>query len=125
MLLDDDIIQDILKRVVQHLQHHSGETFSDRMAEQVMEIDLYVRKDRGGEQVKIAKRSVGSKKAEIQLTLFGPADHPLLEEIRQLDLNVTSPLEALRRIEQWQASLFYKPEHLARVVQYLNRVCRR
>ena len=57
MLLDDDIIQDILKRVVLHLQHSSGGTFSEQMALQVMEIDPYIRKDRGGEQVKIAKRS--------------------------------------------------------------------
>ncbi len=42
---------------------------------------------------------------EIQLTLFGPVEHPLLDEIRELDLNQTTPLEALRRIEQWQAQL--------------------
>jgi DNA mismatch repair protein MutS len=56
-------------------------------------------------QVKIAARRIGSKKAEIQLTLFGPADHPLLDEIRQVDLDQTKPLDALQWIQKWQESL--------------------
>ena len=42
---------------------------------------------------------------EIQLTLFAPAEHPLLDEIRGIDLNQITPLEAMRRIEQWQSEL--------------------
>ena len=36
-----------------------------------------------------------------QLQLFSEAD-PLLEEIRSLDLNSLSPLEALNRLYEWQ-----------------------
>jgi len=39
-----------------------------------------------------------------QLSLFEP-DHPLLDEIRELEINELSPLDALRRIQQWQANL--------------------
>jgi DNA mismatch repair protein MutS len=55
-------------------------------------------------EVKIAKRRVG-KRSQIQLTLFGPADHPLLEEVRKANLDQTTPLDALRLIQQWQESL--------------------
>jgi len=56
-------------------------------------------------QVKIAAHRIGSKKAELQLTLFGPAEHPLLDEIRQVDLDQTKPLDALQWIQKWQESL--------------------
>ena len=42
---------------------------------------------------------------EIQLTLFGPAEHPLLEEIRSLGIDQLTPLEALRRMHEWQTAL--------------------
>ena len=41
----------------------------------------------------------------LQMTLFETVDHPLLEEIRQTDLNALSPLEAHRLVEQWQELL--------------------
>ncbi|NLX95537.1 MAG: DNA mismatch repair protein MutS [Rhodopirellula sp.] len=55
-------------------------------------------------RAKIA-RPQPQRRNEFQLTLFGAADHPLLDEIRQVDLNTTAPLEALRIIQQWQQSL--------------------
>lgn len=48
-------------------------------------------------------------RGEIQLTLFAPAEHPVLDEIRQLDVNQITPLEAMRRIEQWQSELARSP----------------
>jgi DNA mismatch repair protein MutS len=54
---------------------------------------------------KIARRPNTRRDGQLQLTLFGPMEHPLLDEIRQLDLNATAPLEALRLIEQWQQRL--------------------
>jgi DNA mismatch repair protein MutS len=41
----------------------------------------------------------------LQLTLFGTADHPLLEKIRELDVDALTPLEALNRLKQWQDEL--------------------
>jgi DNA mismatch repair protein MutS len=41
----------------------------------------------------------------LQMTLFETVDHPLLEVIRQTDLNALSPLEAHRLVEQWQELL--------------------
>ncbi len=46
-----------------------------------------------------------SRKAQLQLSLFAPPDHPLLGEIRQVDLERTTPLEALRLLEHWQQEL--------------------
>jgi DNA mismatch repair protein MutS len=56
-------------------------------------------------RAKIARPAETQRRGELQLTLFGPADHPLLDDIRQTDLNQTTPLEALRLIQQWQESL--------------------
>jgi len=41
----------------------------------------------------------------LQLTLFAADDHPLLEEIRGIDLNNMTPLEAMKRIDQWRETL--------------------
>jgi DNA mismatch repair protein MutS len=42
---------------------------------------------------------------DIQLTLFGPAEHPLLEEMRQMDINQLTPLQALTQLEAWKKQL--------------------
>ena len=59
--------------------------------------------DAAGQPRLVAPRGRGSR--QLQLTLFGPAEHPLLDEIRELDLNGLTPLEALARIKEWQDRL--------------------
>ena len=54
---------------------------------------------------RIARKPNTRANGRLQLTLFGPMEHPLLEEIRQLDLNTATPLEAMRLIQQWQERL--------------------
>ena len=62
-------------------------------------------------RAKLARTSAKHPKQDIQLTLFGPSEHPLLEEIRQADLNHVTPMEALRLIDGWKRSLSdEKPE---------------
>jgi DNA mismatch repair protein MutS len=56
-------------------------------------------------RAKIARPADRPQRTEIQLTLFGAADHPLLDDIRGLDLNNTTPLAALEQIQQWQQQL--------------------
>jgi len=56
-------------------------------------------------RAKIARPTTRVKTAEVQLTLFGPADHPLLDELRTLELENLTPLEAMRRLEQWKHRL--------------------
>ena len=41
----------------------------------------------------------------LQLTLFGPADHPILDRIRALDLGETTPVAALNLMQAWQQEL--------------------
>ncbi|MDZ4659896.1 MAG: hypothetical protein SH868_20155, partial [Bythopirellula sp.] len=41
----------------------------------------------------------------LQMTLFETLDHPLLEKIRSVDLNTTTPLAALKLVEEWQELL--------------------
>jgi len=53
---------------------------------------------------KLAQTPQPRVERQFQLNLFEP-DHPLLDEIRELDLNGTSPLDALQRIQQWQETL--------------------
>ncbi len=56
-------------------------------------------------RAKIARRPQKVKRGSVQLTLFGPADHPLLDDIRRVDLNQTTPLAAMQLIQQWQNTL--------------------
>lgn len=53
-------------------------------------------------------QAMGSSAAyngDIQLTLFGVHDHPLIDKIRQLDPNQLTPLHALEMVNQWQHQL--------------------
>ncbi len=56
-------------------------------------------------QPKIAARAKRQSVGELQLTLFGAAEHPLLDEIRQCDINQLSPLDAFAAIQEWQKKL--------------------
>jgi DNA mismatch repair protein MutS len=50
-------------------------------------------------------RRGGTTNGHLQLTLFETAEHPLLKVIRDLDLDETSPREAMQRIHEWQEQL--------------------
>ena len=54
---------------------------------------------------KIARRGKRRPSGEIQLTLFGPTEHPVLDEIRKLNLDDTTPMQAMQLIRQWQETL--------------------
>lgn len=54
---------------------------------------------------KISPTVKEDRKGDIQLTLFGTADHPLLDAIRQTDINGLTPLEALQLVALWQDKL--------------------
>ena len=47
----------------------------------------------------------GSGKTEIQMTLFGVNDHPLIEKIKCLDPNQLTPMNALEMVNQWKDEL--------------------
>ncbi|MBX7166955.1 MAG: DNA mismatch repair protein MutS [Pirellulales bacterium] len=42
---------------------------------------------------------------QLQLTLFGPSDHPVLDRLRETDVNQLTPLAALALLEAWQREL--------------------
>jgi DNA mismatch repair protein MutS len=48
-----------------------------------------------------------SNKAPFQMTLFALEDHPLLEDLKSLDLAKLSPIDAWKLLERWQAE--WKP----------------
>jgi len=54
---------------------------------------------------KIAQRTGKPRRSEVQLTLFEPVEHPLLEALRRLDVNATAPLDALRLLQEWKDQL--------------------
>ena len=56
-------------------------------------------------QARIAKHKERGRVGQMQLTLFGFADHPLLDRLRQLDVDETAPKEALRLLAEWQSEL--------------------
>ena len=54
---------------------------------------------------KIAAKKKRRRGGDIQLTLFGTVEHPVMDEIRRLDLNQLSPMQAYQRLQQWQEQL--------------------
>jgi DNA mismatch repair protein MutS len=56
-------------------------------------------------QAKIAKRAkIPERRAHYQLTLFG-GDHPIIDDLRSIDLNSTTPLQAMQLLQKWQEKL--------------------
>ncbi|MEN6457797.1 MAG: DNA mismatch repair protein MutS [Thermoguttaceae bacterium] len=56
-------------------------------------------------RAKIARHAPTVKTSHLQLTLFTAADHPLIDELRRVDVNNLTPLGALQLVQQWQETL--------------------
>jgi DNA mismatch repair protein MutS len=56
-------------------------------------------------KTRLARRAQRVKAGALQLTLFAAEEHPIVDEVRTLDLNATTPLDALRWLESWQKRL--------------------
>lgn len=54
---------------------------------------------------KIARRGKARRRGDLQLTLFAPFEHPLLDAIREVKLDSLTPLQALNTLQQWQEQL--------------------
>ncbi|MCU0961484.1 MAG: DNA mismatch repair protein MutS [Pirellulaceae bacterium] len=54
---------------------------------------------------KIGAGRASRRRGDLQLTLFAPPEHPLLETIRGTDVDRLTPLEALQLLHQWRAEL--------------------
>jgi DNA mismatch repair protein MutS len=56
-------------------------------------------------RAKIARHpKIPEKRAHFQLTLFG-GDHPIIDEIRGIELNNLTPLQSLQLLQEWQKKL--------------------
>jgi DNA mismatch repair protein MutS len=51
----------------------------------------------------LARKGTRRKSAGLQMTLFEPETHPLVEQIRRIDLDQTTPMQALHVLKQLQA----------------------
>ena len=49
--------------------------------------------------------SVAPKSQKLQMTLFEAEEHPIVEELRGLDINTLSPVEALIALQRLQKRL--------------------
>ena len=56
----------------------------------------------GGGEISIPS---SSKANQMQMSLFSGQEHPLLEDIKETDLNSLTPLEAMMLIQKWQSVL--------------------
>jgi DNA mismatch repair protein MutS len=55
--------------------------------------------DREGKP-KLAVKGKKSRRGDLQLTLFAPPEHPLVDQLRQLDVNSLTPLDALKLLAE-------------------------
>jgi DNA mismatch repair protein MutS len=51
------------------------------------------------------RRKMSRRRRERQLSLFGPADHPLLDSLRELDVEQMTPAAALETLQRFRAEL--------------------
>jgi DNA mismatch repair protein MutS len=58
-----------------------------------------------GSRQSAVKVSGPPQKVGIQMTLFETADHPLLDEIRALDIDRLAPMDAFERLRAWRQQL--------------------
>jgi DNA mismatch repair protein MutS len=56
-------------------------------------------------KTKASRRVVHRPRHDLQLTLFAPQEHPLLDEVRRIDLNHVTPLQAFEQLQKWKADL--------------------
>ena len=56
-------------------------------------------------QPKLAKALKSATRPPVQLLLFQPQTHPILDELRQLEIERLTPLEALARLARWREQL--------------------
>lgn len=54
---------------------------------------------------KISTNLKARPRSDIQLTLFGAVEHPLLDEIRELVIDQLTPLEALQLLGKWKSDV--------------------
>jgi DNA mismatch repair protein MutS len=54
---------------------------------------------------KIAVKGKKKRAGDLQLTLFAPDDHPIIEKLRQLDVDSLTPLAALQQLAEWKKAL--------------------
>ncbi len=59
--------------------------------------------ERTGEEGKKTKKKIKEPAARrVQFSLFGPEDHPVVDELKSIDLSKISPLEAFNLLIQWK-----------------------
>ena len=55
-------------------------------------------------------KAASARSSQMQLSLFGYTDHPLLEKIKGLDTNNLTPLEALKMIDEMKSEANLAPD---------------
>ena len=59
----------------------------------------------GDGNTRLKQRARQLKTSDLQLTLFAAEEHPLVGELRDMSLETTTPMDAMRWLEAWQAKL--------------------
>lgn len=76
----------------------------NRRAEQILE-KLESQGDIEANKQAIKSSGRSGSGGEIQMTLFGPTQHPLVDKIKALDANQVTPIKALQLLHDWQHEL--------------------
>ncbi len=80
-------------------------------AEQILEkLESLNEVEQNRDAIKSSGEQTASATGEIQLTLFGPAHHPLVDKIKALDANRLTPMNALEILHEWKQELEDKAE---------------
>ena len=112
MLADDMVPDEGQRRVyLATLKEESG-----RLATLVENVLTYARLEEG----RFARRGLDDTPADTQLTLFEPVGHELVEELRDLDPETMTPLQALERLITWLQRRSASNDEARRVLEALQ-----
>ena len=76
----------------------------NRRAEQILN-KLESSGDVEANKAAISSVESSSRPSQFQMTLFGPAHHPLVDKLKALDANQMTPIGALQMLHEWQSEL--------------------
>ena len=76
--------------------------------ERAKQILIHLEHEHGGGARQVSRpraNHIVRRPTQYQLTLFDPMDHPLFDELRQLQIEHLPPVHALQLLQKWQEQL--------------------
>ncbi|MDR1923135.1 MAG: DNA mismatch repair protein MutS [Planctomycetaceae bacterium] len=93
------------REILAELEQNRVKVSIDNTDNESTELKSFSTTTQDGDEIKrvvpVSRKKVGN----IQFSLFGADDHPIIEEIRELDINTINPVNALQLLLKWKKNI--------------------